>query len=71
MFRTFWTIIRPFVDATTKQKIVFYPGKPGAIELAENFDLNNVEECAMGPGTLRKFDSKEYLNSPFDTTFDE
>jgi len=71
MFRTFWAIIKPFIDPVTKEKIVFCHGEAGRKILAESFELDEMEKCASGITKMRKFNSKEYLFSPFDTTFDD
>mmetsp|Transcript_20515 Transcript_20515/g.47451 ORF Transcript_20515/g.47451 Transcript_20515/m.47451 type:complete len:184 (-) Transcript_20515:291-842(-) len=70
VFRTFWTIIRPFLDPVTKEKIVFCASaKDGTEKVTQRFDLSNVEPCAFGSLSEPKFDSKEYLKKPFNTTF--
>uniref|UniRef100_A0A7S4UWI1 CRAL-TRIO domain-containing protein n=1 Tax=Ditylum brightwellii TaxID=49249 RepID=A0A7S4UWI1_9STRA len=73
IFRTFWNLIKAFVDPVTKQKIVFCHGKAGLVEMADKFDMSTVEDFTGGTaGELRAFDSQEYLAStPFDHTFDE
>jgi len=71
IFKAFWTVIKPFVDATTKEKICFCSGKEGQATLEENFDLSTTEECAGGTAELREFDSTEYFAKPFHKAFDE
>lgn len=71
VFRTFWSLCKPFVDPVSKSKIVFCSGKEGQQELKINFDENKVEECALGTSDLRVFDVDEYFGTPFDLTFDE
>lgn len=71
IFRSFWNIAKPFIDPTTKKKIVFCSGKNGLKELEQQFDLNYVEKCAGGIRDLRPFDVEEYYRIPLDCTFDE
>jgi len=72
VFRTFWAIIRPFVDPVTKEKIVFCSGKSGMAKLTDAVkQLDKLEECAGGTSEVRDFDSKEYLQLSFDQSFDE
>uniref|UniRef100_A0A7S2HGU9 CRAL-TRIO domain-containing protein n=1 Tax=Helicotheca tamesis TaxID=374047 RepID=A0A7S2HGU9_9STRA len=73
IFRTFWTMIHPFLDPVTKKKILFCHGKAGLKEMGSKFDMKTVEEFTGGTaGALRGFDSQEYLTSPlFDRTFDD
>lgn len=65
VFRTFWTIIKPFLDPVTKEKIVFCHGKAGVEKISERFDLGAVEKCAGGSANS-DFDSTKYLSLPFD-----
>jgi hypothetical protein len=71
VFRTFWGMIKMFVDPVTKSKIAFCVGKNGKKIVEENFDISTVERCAFGTSDLKVFDSDEYLNAPFNTTFGE
>lgn len=71
IFKAFYTLIKPFVDPTTKEKICFCNGKEGLETLQENFDLNTTEECAGGTGNLKEFDSFEYFSKPFHLAFDD
>lgn len=71
VFRAFYSIVKPFLDPLTKEKIVFCAGKAGKEELENFFDLAKVEECALGTANLKGFDVKEYFNAPLSTTFDE
>lgn len=65
VFRTFYGIVKPFLDPVTKEKIVICHGKSGPEKLSERFDLANVEKCGGG-GIESDFDSKEYFSRPFD-----
>jgi len=72
VFRTFWAMVSPFLDSVTKEKIIFVHGEPGKKILEERFDLSKMEACAGGPAEgVLEFDTKQYMSSPFDTTFDE
>lgn len=72
VFRTFWTLIRPFVDPVTKQKIVFCTGKAGMAQLTDAVtDVHQLEPVAGGPNSVREFLSKEYVELPFDVSFGE
>jgi len=70
MFRTFWSMVKPFIDPVTKEKIIFCSGK-GKERLKTDFDREALEKCALGTEDLRPFDAEEYFSKPFDTTFDE
>ena len=73
--RTFWSLIRPFVDPTTKEKIVFCHGKKGLEQIVNDVGTINrekyLEKCAGGVDTLPPVLSKEYLTLPFHMTFGE
>jgi hypothetical protein len=73
VFRSFWGVIRRFVDPATLEKIAFCAGADGGILLDRDFDTNTTERQAGGTdGAMRQFDSTEYLfDTPFDYTFDE
>jgi hypothetical protein len=71
IFRSFWNIAKPFIDPTTKRKIVFCSGKSGLREVEGQFDLNKLEKCAGGVNDLRPFDVNEYFGLPLNRTFDE
>jgi hypothetical protein len=74
IFRAFWTLIRPFVDPVTKQKIVFLHGVKGMANILDDVGPDRaakLEPCAGGAIPLRACDSKEYLSLPFGVSFDE
>jgi CRAL/TRIO domain len=84
MFRTFWAMIRPFVDPVTKEKICFCHGDKGMALIVKDVVVGGggggddgpgiqLEPCAGGPTTppVRPFSSKEYLALPWNVTFDE
>ena len=74
VFRAVWAAIKPLVDPHTKEKIVFSSGSEGIASLVEDLggDATKLEACAGGTDTdnLKPFDAEEYLNLPFDQTFD-
>jgi CRAL/TRIO domain len=76
VFRSFWAIIKPFVDPVTKEKVCFCVGKKGFAKIADDLGGTDpahrqLEKCASGVETVRDFDSKEYLGLPFHVAFDE
>jgi hypothetical protein len=73
VFRAIWAIIKPFVDPHTVEKIVFVTGEEHLQEeLTCHFaDLDKVEPFVGGTGKAKPFDAVEYMNLPFDVTFDE
>ena len=72
VFRVFWNLVRPFVDPVTKEKVVFCSGKTGMEKLKQAAgDLSVLEEVAGGTPPFREFDTKEYVNLPFNVAFDE
>ncbi|GKY95737.1 hypothetical protein MPSEU_000534500 [Mayamaea pseudoterrestris] len=70
VFSSFWAIIKNFIDPTTKEKIVFCNHKTiyKLQDVAE--DMSKLETCAGGDGSAREFESSEYVNLPFDVSFD-
>lgn len=72
VFRSFWKIIKMFVDPSTLEKIAFCTGKEGAFVLERDFDTSTTEKQAGGTKKLREFCSREFLfHTPFDCTFDQ
>eukprot|EP00970_Alexandrium_tamarense_P004383 scaffold732_cov265-Alexandrium_tamarense.AAC.3 len=72
VFRTFWSVIRHFVDPCTLEKIAFCSGKEGQTLLERDFDVDMTERQAGGQRDLRRFSSREFLfATSFDRTFDE
>ena len=73
--RTFWTLIKPFIDPVTKSKIVFCTGKQGLAQIATDVgpaNLGHLEACAGGTkNDLPAVSSQDYLNLPFDRTYGE
>lgn len=72
VFRTFWSLIKPFIDPNTKEKIQFCTGKGGKSTIEKDIDLAKLEPCAYGTSSdMVLFDSKTYLESPINLTYDE
>eukprot|EP00584_Thalassiosira_punctigera_P015926 CAMPEP_0172557452 /NCGR_PEP_ID=MMETSP1067-20121228/73307_1 /TAXON_ID=265564 ORGANISM="Thalassiosira punctigera, Strain Tpunct2005C2" /NCGR_SAMPLE_ID=MMETSP1067 /ASSEMBLY_ACC=CAM_ASM_000444 /LENGTH=362 /DNA_ID=CAMNT_0013346537 /DNA_START=59 /DNA_END=1147 /DNA_ORIENTATION=+ len=72
VFRSFWRVIKMFVDPSTLEKIAFCTGKEGKIVLERDFDTLTTERQAGGTREMREFSSREFLfDTPFDHTFDE
>jgi len=71
VFRTFYNMVKPFLDASTKAKILFCSGKASKIELKRVFHEATTERCIFGTEGLRVFDAEEYYNQPLDASFDE
>lgn len=71
LFRTFWSMVKPFIDPVTKQKIVFCAGKKSAGVMEEELDMSVLEKSAFGTKDIKPYDSQEYFSLPIDTVFDE
>ena len=74
VFNIFWKLVRPFIDPVTKEKVVFCTGKHGLQKFLDAVGphyVHKLEEDCGGPGPIREFDSAEYMNLPFDVSFDE
>ena len=72
VFRSFWSIIRHFVDPATLEKIAFITGKEGKAFLERDFDTTTTERQAGGTMKLKEFSSREFLyDTPFNCTFGE
>ncbi len=75
VFRSFYAMIKPFVDPVTKQKICWCVGKKGMEQVVSDVGgvekaANQLEKCCGGPG-VRDFDSIEYNLLPLNIAFDE
>jgi hypothetical protein len=74
VFKAFWALIKPFVDPTTKAKIVFVAGAAPLQAFHDEFDDLGALEGFMGGTAVDKlapWDSANYVGLPFDVCFDE
>ena len=76
IFRSFYAIIKPFVDPVTKQKICWCVGQKGLDQIVEDIGGTEkaavqLEQCTGGIGNVRDFDSVEYNRLPLTEAFDE
>jgi len=65
-FRAFWSIVQPFIDPLTKEKLIFCHGVAGVAKVAERYDLAHVEKCGGGAHGVKcpPFCSKTYFSTP-------
>jgi hypothetical protein len=76
VFRSFYAMIKPFVDPVTKQKVCWCVGKMGFDQIVEDVGgpekaAEQLEKCCGGGGNVRGFDSVEYNYLPMTEAFDE
>jgi len=72
IFRTFWAVIKPFIDPVTKDKVVFVHGQDGLNILERDFGLSKVEDYIGGTKKRKPYDPKEFLyDTPYEYTFDD
>mmetsp|Transcript_29195 Transcript_29195/g.79011 ORF Transcript_29195/g.79011 Transcript_29195/m.79011 type:complete len:400 (-) Transcript_29195:328-1527(-) len=77
VFRSFYAVIKPFVDPVTKEKICWCVGQKGMDQVVEDVGgpakaETQLEKCCGGGGEkLRDFDSEEYMRLPLTVAFDE
>jgi len=75
VFRVFWAIIKPFINASNRQKIVFCSGEEAVfdkfVKIVERPDKLEADFSGGVETEARDFDAIEYLKLPFDVTFDE
>jgi len=67
IFNAFWTMISPFIDAVTKDKIMLV-NDPVSPILEKYIDLSKLEK-EVGGTDERKFDSKLYLAADFNKDY--
>lgn len=68
IFSILWTMISPFLDPVTKDKIFFIPDKNLDKTFSKFIELD-VLESRFGGNDTRPFDSQKYLSSPFDMDY--
>ena len=71
VFRITWTLLRPFLDPVTKQKIVFCNVNDVGQFTETVSAVHKLEDFAGGTELVRDFDAEEYMTLPFDIGFDE
>ena len=75
VFRSFYNVIKPFVDPVTKQKVCWCVGKNGLDQIVEDVGGQDkadvLLEACLGGGDVRDFDSVEYNLLPLNMAFDE
>lgn len=71
VFRTFWGLVRPFLDPVTKEKVVMCHGEKQTQKVVgARWNLNHVEKCSGGDGSVRPWDCNAYFTEfPFDEGF--
>merc|ERR1712071_623434 len=68
VFRGLYSMMKPFIDPVTKEKIKFIVGAQGVDVMEQYFDLSTLDKSTYGTSDLKPFNSKEYLTTPFDHT---
>mmetsp|Transcript_42707 Transcript_42707/g.48518 ORF Transcript_42707/g.48518 Transcript_42707/m.48518 type:complete len:396 (-) Transcript_42707:17-1204(-) len=76
VFRSFYALIKPFVDPVTKQKVCFCVGEEGLQQIVDDVGgkvlaRRQLEKCCGGDGNVRTFNSTEYMRLPLAIAFDE
>ena len=70
LFNTFWSMIHPFVDPITSEKVVFLSSDNTEIVEALKKDIDlSILESRFGGHDTRPFDSNLYLSAPFSLDF--
>lgn len=70
VFRTFFNMVKVFLDANTRKKIMFVTEKDRA-EMEKYFDPNKVESCIFGTSKVKEYNVEEYFSTPLNVSFDE
>ena len=68
VFNAFWSVISPFIDPVTKNKIKMVPGEQLRNLLSEKIDVN-VLEASCGGDDPRPFVSRHYLDADFTSEY--
>ena len=70
VFRTFFNMVKVFLDPTTRQKIMFITEKDRS-EMDKYFNPDTAEPCIFGTSNVREYNVEDYFNIPFNVSFDE
>lgn len=72
VFRTFFNMVKVFLDPSTKKKIVFVTEKERP-EMEKYFDPETAESCIFGTAStkLKEYNVEEYFSTPLNVSFDE
>lgn len=75
-FRTFWAVIKSFVDPVTKAKVCICHGNAGFKQIVNDMGGRekadkHLEKCAGGTKKLKDFQIDEYLALPLHVSFDD
>jgi len=70
VFRTFFNMVKVFLDANTRKKIVFVTDKERP-ELEKYFDPEKVESCIFGTSNVKEYNVEEYFSTPLNVSFNE
>ena len=76
VFRSFYAMIKPFVDPVPRQKVCWCVGRKGLDQVINDVGgiekaAKQLERCFGGVETLRDFNSVEYNQLPLSIAFDE
>jgi len=70
VFNMLWTMAKPFLDASTKEKIQFVHGKEETGLITDHYNLDQLE-IRLGGNAKEEFDTKKYLSTPFNAAFND
>ncbi|MEW5312227.1 MAG: hypothetical protein WDW38_003874 [Sanguina aurantia] len=69
LFNAIWSLVRPFIDPVTREKVVFVTEKHAAREFTKHFNMQVFPKELGGLGSLRSVDDvwRQVLGEPFGT----
>lgn len=70
VFRTFFNMVKVFLDSNTRKKIVFVTEKERP-EMEKYFDPETAESCIFGASKVNDYNVQEYFSTPLNVSFDE
>ena len=70
VFRTFFNMVKVFLDPLTKNKVLFLTERDRD-KVEEYFDLKTCEKCLFGTGDLSEYYVYDYFSVPLNVSFDE